>query len=62
MIRLAALGSVFCFDNCRFFGIEDPDDPHLYHIVINTSVMNLEYASDVIAGAARALAEHRLEA
>ena len=46
----------------RFFGIDDPDDPHLYHIVINTSVMNLEYASDVVADAARALGERRLEA
>ena len=46
----------------RFFGIDDPDDPHLYHIVINTSVMDLEYASDVVADAARALSEHRLEA
>ena len=46
----------------RFFGIDDPDDPHLYHIVINTSEMNLEYASEVIANAARALTEHRLEA
>ena len=46
----------------RFFGIEDPDDPHLYHIVINTSVMNLEYASEVVADAARALGERRLEA
>ena len=46
----------------RFFGIDDPDDPHLYHIVINTSVMDLEYASDAVADAARALSEHRLEA
>ena len=46
----------------RFFGIDDPDDPHLYHIVINTSVMNLEYASEVVADAARALSERRLEA
>ena len=46
----------------RFFGIDDPDDPHLYHIVINTSVMSLEYASDVVADAARALGERRLEA
>ena len=46
----------------RFFGIDDPDDPHLYHIVINTSLMKLEYASDVVADAARALSEHRLEA
>ena len=46
----------------RFFGIDDPDDPHLYHIVINTSAMNLEYASEVVADAARALGERRLEA
>ncbi len=46
----------------RFFGIEDPDDPHLYHMVINTSEVDLEYAANVVADAARALGERRLAA
>ena len=44
----------------RFFDLDDPDDPHLYHLVINTSEMSLEYASEVVADAARALDENRL--
>lgn len=45
----------------RYFGIDDPDDPNLYHFVINTSEMSIEYATNLIIDAVRALEEGRLQ-
>ncbi|MBM3935308.1 MAG: cytidylate kinase-like family protein [SAR202 cluster bacterium] len=44
----------------RYFDILDPDDPQLYHIVVNTSEMDLEYTAEIIANAVRALEDGRL--
>lgn len=37
------------------FNLEDPDDPHLYQFVINSSEMDLEYAVEVVVDAREAL-------
>ena len=37
------------------FGLEDPDDPQLYQLVINSSEMDLEYAAEVVVNARKAL-------
>ena len=42
------------------FDLEDPDDPHLYHLVINSSEMGLGYATEVVVNARKALDEGRL--
>lgn len=39
----------------RFFGIDDPDDPKLYHLVINTSDIDLNYATQLVVGVSKAL-------
>ena len=44
----------------RFFGVDDPDKPEFYHLVINTSDVSLEYAADLVTQAAGALEEGRL--
>ena len=44
----------------RYFGLNNPDDPELYHLVLNTSDMDHEYACEVIVQARRALDEGRL--
>ena len=44
----------------RFFDIDEPDSPELYHLVINTSAVDLEYAADLVVQAAKALQEGRL--
>ena len=44
----------------RFFDIDNPDDPKLYHLVLNTSDMNLEYATEVVVQACQALEDGRL--
>ncbi len=41
----------------RFFDIDDPDDPELYHLVINTSLVRLDYAADVVIDATSVLPE-----
>ena len=46
----------------RFFGIEDPDSPELYHMVINSSEMSLEYATEVVVQACAALEKGELPA
>lgn len=43
-----------------YFGIDDPDDPHLYHFVLNTSDMELAYATEVVVQACEALHDGRL--
>ena len=39
----------------RFFGIDDPDSPELYHLVINTSDVALDYATDLVVNACHSL-------
>jgi cytidylate kinase len=41
----------------RFFSIDDPDDPKLYHLVINTSDIDLNYATQLVVGVSKALAK-----
>lgn len=45
----------------RFFGIDHPDDPVLFHLVINTSDMDIEYAANVVIRATEALEGGQLE-
>ena len=44
----------------RFFGIDNPDDPEAYHLVVNTSDVDLEYATEMVLHAAGALEDGRL--
>ena len=44
----------------RYFDIDDNDDPKLYHIVVNLSDVDLEYAVDMVVRAAAAVSEGRL--
>ena len=44
----------------RFWDIDDPDDPQLYHLMINSSQMSLEYATDLVTDACQALEDGRL--
>ena len=44
----------------RFFGLVDPDRPELYHLVVNTSDVGLEYATELVIHAATALQDGRL--
>ena len=46
----------------RFFGIDQPDRPDLYHIVINTSEVSLEYATEIIVQAVSAFESGKLSA
>lgn len=39
----------------RYFNIDDPDDPELYHFVLNTSELGIEYATNVVLEAVHAL-------
>jgi cytidylate kinase len=39
----------------KFFELEDPDRPDLYHLTLNTSEVNLEYAAELIIEALGAL-------
>ncbi len=43
-----------------YFGIDNPDDPSLYHLVINTSDVDVEQAAQVVVQASEALADGRL--
>jgi cytidylate kinase len=45
----------------RYFDIDDPDNPDLYHMVINTSDIDLDYAVDMVADACAALEKGKLE-
>jgi cytidylate kinase len=45
----------------KFFDMDHPDDPSLFHFVINTSDVNHDYAVDVIVDACKAMQEGRLE-
>ena len=44
----------------RYFEIDDPDDPELYHLVLNTSDLDIDYATNLVVDAVRALEEGRL--
>ena len=44
----------------RFFDIDDPDDPKLYHMVINTTDVDMGYATQMVVDASKALQEGRL--
>ena len=39
----------------RYFGVDDADDPDIYHLVINTSDVDIEYATELVLDASRAL-------
>jgi len=45
----------------RYFDIDDPDKPDLYHMVINTSDIEMDYAVDMVADACAALENGTLE-
>ena len=44
----------------RFFDVDAPDDPELYHLVINTSDVSMEAAADLVVRASTALEEGTL--
>ena len=44
----------------RFFGIDNPDEPEVYHLVINTTEVNVERATELIIQASKDLEEGRL--
>ena len=45
----------------RYFDIDNPDDPELYHLVINTSDIGMDYAVDMVTEACAALEKGTLE-
>ena len=44
----------------KFFEMEDPDSPDLFHFTINTSVVSTEHSVDMVVQNLKALAEGRL--
>ncbi len=44
----------------RYFGVDNPDDPDIYHLVINTSDVDIEYGTELVLDASRAVAEGKL--
>lgn len=46
----------------RFFGADNSEDTHLYHMSINTSEVSFEYATEMVVAAAQAVAEGRFQA
>lgn len=44
----------------RFLGLENPDAPELFHMVVNVSEIGLDYAADMVATASMAHAAGRL--
>ncbi len=44
----------------RFLGLENPDAPELFHMVVNVSEVGLDYAADMVAAASMAHAAGRL--
>ncbi len=46
----------------RYFGLDNPDAAEHYHMVINTSDVNLEYATEIVVSACQALEQGRLPA
>jgi cytidylate kinase len=43
------------------FDVETPDDPGLYHLTINTSEVDLEFASELVIQSAHAMQDDRLQ-
>lgn len=46
----------------RFFDIDNPDAPELFHFVVNMSEIGIDYAVDIIIDAYKAIADGRLHA
>ena len=44
----------------KFFGLDEPDRPDLYHLVVNTSEVSLEYARDLVIDGLHALEEGKI--
>ena len=44
----------------RYFGLANPDDTELYHLVLNTSDLSMDYACDLVVEACEALEDGRL--
>ena len=44
----------------KYFSIDDPDRPDLYHLTINTSEVSIDYALDVIVSALHALEDGKI--
>ena len=64
--RDAAIGILNQRDEARkhffkkFFELDDPDNPNLFHFTINTSEMSTEHSVDMVVQNLKALAEGRL--
>ena len=43
------------------FDVDAPDDPELYHLTINTSEVDLEFASELVLQSAHAMEDDRLQ-
>ena len=44
----------------KFFDLDEPDRPDLYHLVVNTSEVSLEYARDLVIDGLHALEEGKI--
>ena len=44
----------------RYFGIDDPNADELYHLTINTSDVDLDYATELVVHAYHALEQGKL--
>ena len=44
----------------KFFELDDPDRPDLYHLTLNTSEVSLDYAADLVIEALGALEEGKI--
>ena len=44
----------------KFFDVDEPDRPDLYHLVVNTSEVSLEYARDLVIDGLHALEEGKI--
>ena len=44
----------------RYWNIDNPDHPELYHLVLNTSDVAVDYAAELVVQASEALADGRL--
>ncbi len=44
----------------RYFNIDDPDDPKLYHFILNTSALGIDYATTIVIEAVHALEAGRV--
>ena len=58
MIENRDMAREYYFQN--FFGLDDPDRPDLYHLVVNTSEVSLEYGRDLIIDGLHALEEGKI--